>query len=69
MEGIQEKESKKSGDSLSIAYEPTPKFIDLEELARQQNYNGKRLAHRLENVNGAIWKEENIYELMECLNS
>ncbi|MFK7903988.1 MAG: hypothetical protein AB8B69_02640 [Chitinophagales bacterium] len=54
---------------LTLASETTPDFVDLDDLAKQQNYDGNSLSHRLKNVNANIWAGENIAELMKCLQS
>lgn len=64
-----QQENRKSKDWLSLAQQPTPKYIDLEELAIQQNYNGERLSQRLGNVNERLWKGENVSELLACLKN
>jgi len=60
---------KESHDWLSLAQQPTPQYIDVGELAIQQNYNGERLSRRLGNVNEKLWEGENIGELLECLKT
>ena len=53
---------------LRLGKQPIPKTIDVVELARQQNYDGKRLSHRLRNIDRSIWKEEEFPELVEIIN-
>ena len=64
-----QRENRNSKDWFSMAQQPTPKYIDLEELAIQQNYNGERLSRRLGNVNEKLWMGENINELLACLKN
>ena len=53
-------------DWLQLAKQPTPKTLDVEQLAKEQGYDPAKLRAVLENWNYAIWEILTICKLPLC---
>ena len=52
---------------LALAMQPTPNSIDINELAKVQGYNGKRLEKKLNQIDHSLWADEDMATLNELL--
>lgn len=52
---------------LALAMQPTPNSIDINELAKVQGYNGKRLEKKLNQIDHSLWADEDMATLNEIL--
>jgi len=54
---------------MVLAKEPVPESIDMDELAKEQGYDGKKLAGFFEKRNHKVWEDENFEELVHLLQN
>lgn len=54
-------------DLLMVAREPAPKYLSIETLKKEQNYNIEKLRTHYRTMDRSIWEGEDIVELMKDL--
>ena len=54
-------------DWLALAREPMPETIDLDELAKEQGYDGKKLQETLDNWDYSLFEDQSLEELLNSL--
>lgn len=47
-------------DLLTVAKEPTPEYINLDRLAREQGYDGKKLSDHIKSIDHTLWEDEDL---------
>lgn len=52
---------------MKIAMQPTPKHIDVEELAKEQGYSTEKWREALLNIDHSLFEEESLEELLNSL--
>ena len=52
-----------------LAKQPVPESIDLDELAKEQGYDGKKLAGFFKKRDQKVWEDENFEDLVQLLQN
>jgi hypothetical protein len=50
-----------------LAKQPTPEHIPLEEIAKEQGYNSKKLGKTLENIDYELFADESLEDMLNTL--
>ena len=54
-------------DWLQLAKQPTPKTLDVEQLAKEQGYDPKKLWEAFADIDPKNWEDESLEELLNSL--